>query len=269
MTATRPQRNRGTLRIYLGAAPGVGKTFAMLNEGRRRHDRGTDVVVGFVEFHGRPHTAEQVGDLEVIPRRTLRVPRDDVRGDGRRRHPAAPAPAGARRRVRPHQRPGLAQREAVAGRRRAARRRHRRHLDGEHPAPRVAERRRRADHRDQAAGDGARPHRAPSRPDRARRHGSRGAAPPDGPRQHLRRRQGRRRARQLLPRRQPVRACASWPCCGSPTGSTTPSTTTASGTASPSRGRRASVSWSRSPGHRRARSSSAGRRASPSGPRAS
>ena len=64
------RRKRGTLRIYLGAAPGVGKTFAMLNEGRRRHDRGTDVVVGFVEFHGRPHTAEQVGDLEVVPRRT-------------------------------------------------------------------------------------------------------------------------------------------------------------------------------------------------------
>jgi two-component system, OmpR family, sensor histidine kinase KdpD len=62
---------RGTLRIYLGAAPGVGKTFAMLNEGRRRHDRGTDVVVGFVEFHGRAHTAEQVGDLEVVPRREL------------------------------------------------------------------------------------------------------------------------------------------------------------------------------------------------------
>ena len=64
------ERKRGTLRIYLGAAPGVGKTYAMLNEGQRRHDRGTDVVVGFVEFHGRPHTAEQVGELEVIPRRT-------------------------------------------------------------------------------------------------------------------------------------------------------------------------------------------------------
>jgi two-component system sensor histidine kinase KdpD len=62
---------RGTLRVYLGAAPGVGKTFAMLNEGRRRHERGTDVVVGFVEFHGRSQTAAQVGDLEVIPRRTV------------------------------------------------------------------------------------------------------------------------------------------------------------------------------------------------------
>ena len=59
---------RGTLRIYLGAAPGVGKTFAMLGEGRRRAERGTDVVVGFVETHGRPMTAAQVGALEVMPR---------------------------------------------------------------------------------------------------------------------------------------------------------------------------------------------------------
>ena len=56
-------------RVYLGAAPGVGKTFAMLNEGRRRVERGADVVVGFVETHGRVHTAEQIGDLEVMPRR--------------------------------------------------------------------------------------------------------------------------------------------------------------------------------------------------------
>ena len=59
---------RGTLRIYLGAAAGVGKTFAMLNEGRRRRDYGEDVVVGFVEAHGRSKTAAQVGDLELVPR---------------------------------------------------------------------------------------------------------------------------------------------------------------------------------------------------------
>ena len=66
--ATRPPGSRGQLRIYLGSAAGVGKTFAMLNEGHRRHERGTDVVVAFVETHGRPHTAEQIGDLEIIPR---------------------------------------------------------------------------------------------------------------------------------------------------------------------------------------------------------
>jgi two-component system sensor histidine kinase KdpD len=62
---------RGHLRIYLGAAPGVGKTFAMLNEGRRRFDRGTDVVVGYVETHGRQRTEEQIDGLERVARRTL------------------------------------------------------------------------------------------------------------------------------------------------------------------------------------------------------
>jgi two-component system sensor histidine kinase KdpD len=64
-------KRRGRLRVYLGASPGVGKTYAMLNEGRRARARGIDVVVGFVETHGRARTAEQVGDLEVIPRKTV------------------------------------------------------------------------------------------------------------------------------------------------------------------------------------------------------
>ncbi len=63
---------RGSLRVYLGAAPGVGKTYAMLGEGTRRFGRGTDVVVGFVETYGRQHTAEQLEDLPVIPRTTVR-----------------------------------------------------------------------------------------------------------------------------------------------------------------------------------------------------
>ena len=63
--------SRGQLRVYLGSAAGVGKTFALLNEGHRRKERGTDVVVAYVETHGRRHTAEQIGDLEVIPRARL------------------------------------------------------------------------------------------------------------------------------------------------------------------------------------------------------
>ena len=63
--------NPGKLRIYLGSAAGVGKTYAMLCEGHRRAERGTDVVVGFVETHGRPHTAELIEGLEVIPRAKL------------------------------------------------------------------------------------------------------------------------------------------------------------------------------------------------------
>jgi two-component system sensor histidine kinase KdpD len=55
--------------VLLGAAPGVGKTYAMLEEGRRLHDEGRDVVVGFVEPHGRAATAAMVDGLEVVPRR--------------------------------------------------------------------------------------------------------------------------------------------------------------------------------------------------------
>ena len=62
---------RGRLRIYLGSAAGVGKTYAMLNEGHRRAERGADVVVGFAEPHARPHTIALLDGLEGVPRRTL------------------------------------------------------------------------------------------------------------------------------------------------------------------------------------------------------
>lgn len=61
----------GRFRIYLGAAAGVGKTCAMLDEGWRRHGRGADVVIGFVETHERPFTTEMVRDLEIVPRRVV------------------------------------------------------------------------------------------------------------------------------------------------------------------------------------------------------
>jgi two-component system sensor histidine kinase KdpD len=63
------REGRGGLRVYLGMAPGVGKTFRMLEEGHRRVTRGTDLVVGFVEPHGRPHTKELLDGLEIVPRR--------------------------------------------------------------------------------------------------------------------------------------------------------------------------------------------------------
>src|ERR1700746_1465236 len=71
-TGTSRQRNAretmgssdpGKLRIYLGSAAGVGKTYAMLCEGHRRAERGTDVVIGFVEAHGRQHTAALIEGL--------------------------------------------------------------------------------------------------------------------------------------------------------------------------------------------------------------
>ncbi|MFI8073366.1 ATP-binding protein [Streptomyces sp. NPDC086033] len=58
----------GRLKVYLGAAPGVGKTYRMLDEGRRRAARGADVVVGFAECHDRPRTEAMLGGLEVVPR---------------------------------------------------------------------------------------------------------------------------------------------------------------------------------------------------------
>jgi len=56
----------GRLRVYLGSAPGVGKTYRMLEEGNRRRDRGADVVIGFVDTRARAHTDEQLGDLEMV-----------------------------------------------------------------------------------------------------------------------------------------------------------------------------------------------------------
>ncbi|MFI7677333.1 DUF4118 domain-containing protein [Actinophytocola sp. NPDC049390] len=67
----RGRSRRGELRIYLGAAPGVGKTYAMLGEAHRRAERGTDVVVGLVETHDRARTAALLTGLEVVARRQV------------------------------------------------------------------------------------------------------------------------------------------------------------------------------------------------------
>jgi two-component system, OmpR family, sensor histidine kinase KdpD len=62
----------GKLRIYIGAAPGVGKTYDMLNDAwRMKHQEGIDVVIGFVEPHGRQETADRIRDLEVIPQKII------------------------------------------------------------------------------------------------------------------------------------------------------------------------------------------------------
>jgi two-component system sensor histidine kinase KdpD len=65
------RRERGKLKVYIGSAAGVGKTYRMLNEAHDLRRRGVDVVVGFIETHGRVDTAAQVGDLEVIPRQRI------------------------------------------------------------------------------------------------------------------------------------------------------------------------------------------------------
>ncbi len=65
------EQERARLRVYIGAAPGVGKTYEMLRDARGLRARGLDVVVGYVETYGRAETEEQIGDLEVIPRARL------------------------------------------------------------------------------------------------------------------------------------------------------------------------------------------------------
>ncbi len=65
------QQQRGRLKVYLGFAAGVGKTYDMLQEGQRLKRQGVDVVIGFVETHGRAETAAQIGDLEQVPRRRI------------------------------------------------------------------------------------------------------------------------------------------------------------------------------------------------------
>jgi two-component system, OmpR family, sensor histidine kinase KdpD len=71
LLATETEKKRGRFKIFLGYAPGVGKTFSMLSEGNRRRSRGEDVVVGIVETHGRSGTAEQAVKLEQVPRREI------------------------------------------------------------------------------------------------------------------------------------------------------------------------------------------------------
>jgi two-component system sensor histidine kinase KdpD len=65
------RQERGRLKVYLGSSAGVGKTYAMLREGQRLKRQGVDVAIGLIETHGRAETAEQIGDLEVIPPRQI------------------------------------------------------------------------------------------------------------------------------------------------------------------------------------------------------
>ena len=65
------RQTRGRLKVYLGSAAGVGKTYAMLREGHRLKAQGVDVVIGLVETHGRAETEEQIGDLEIVPPRVV------------------------------------------------------------------------------------------------------------------------------------------------------------------------------------------------------
>jgi two-component system sensor histidine kinase KdpD len=71
LPAAEPEKTRGRFKVFLGYAPGVGKTFSILSEGIRRRQRGEDVVIGIVETHGRKGTAEQATKLEHVPAREI------------------------------------------------------------------------------------------------------------------------------------------------------------------------------------------------------
>src|ERR1700675_2966618 len=66
-----PEKTRGTFKLFLGYAPGVGKTYNMLSEAIRRHSRGEDVAIGVIETHGRKPIIELVSRLDTIPRRNI------------------------------------------------------------------------------------------------------------------------------------------------------------------------------------------------------
>src|ERR1700690_3832796 len=65
------EKTKGSFKLFVGYAPGVGKTYSMLSEGIRRHSRGENVVIGIVETHGRKGVGELASKLETIPRRKM------------------------------------------------------------------------------------------------------------------------------------------------------------------------------------------------------
>ena len=83
---------RGKLKIYMGYAAGVGKTYPMLEEAHELKARGLDVVVGYFEAHGRKDTIAKIEGLEIVPRKKVEYRGSVLRGDGYRCHPRAPSP---------------------------------------------------------------------------------------------------------------------------------------------------------------------------------
>ncbi len=83
------EARRGRLKIYLGYAAGVGKTYRMLDEAQSLKQRGVDIVIGYFEPHGRQETIAKTEGMELDSAKDLGVRRVRVPGDGHRCHPAA------------------------------------------------------------------------------------------------------------------------------------------------------------------------------------
>ena len=110
------RQQRGRLKIYLGFAAGVGKTYDMLQEGNRLRRQGIDVAIGFVETHGRAETVAQIGQLEQVPRRRIEyrgIVLEEMDIDAVLGPPAHHRPG---RRAGPHQRPRQPQSQTLPGR---------------------------------------------------------------------------------------------------------------------------------------------------------
>ena len=179
--ARREEGRVGKLRIFVGAAPGVGKTYEMLQTARARKKDGYDIVVGVVETHGRKETEALLEGLEVIPRRPHRVQGPMARGDGHRCHPRPPAADRAGRRARPHQCARQPSSQALPRRAGDPEQRHRRLHHRQHPAHRKPERRRCPDHAGARSRDRSRLDLRPRRFRRAdRSHARRPHRPPQG-----------------------------------------------------------------------------------------
>ena len=197
------RQERGRLKVYLGSAAGVGKTYAMLREGHRLKKQGVDVG-DRLRRDPRPRRDRRAGRRPGgHPAPGDRVPGRDPARDGPRRDPRAPAHRLPGRRAGAHQRPGQPPPQALPGRRGAAPGRHPRHHDGQRPAPGEPLRRGRAGHRRE--GQGAAPRLGPGRgrPDRQRRRLGRGPAGAAEGRQGLPAGAGRAGAGELLHARQP------------------------------------------------------------------
>ena len=100
-------QRRGHLRVYLASASRLGQDLYHAQRGASSRGPGYRRVVGYVETHGRPQTEAQIGDLEIIPRKKVDVPRRDARGDGYRGHYRPASQGGADRRTGPYQRARL------------------------------------------------------------------------------------------------------------------------------------------------------------------
>ena len=211
LRAEAPSSGKGRLKIFFGYAAGVGKTYDMLLAARAQKKAGVDVVVGYVEPHGRPETEALLEGLEVLPLRTVEHRGIDAQGVRPRRGPPPQARPGARRRTGPHQRARLAARQAVAGRGRTAGRRHQRLHDAQRPAPRDPQRRHRPDHRRGRARDGARRRLRPGRRGPGHRPAARRTAGAVCRRQGLRARPGPAGHAELLPEGQPHRPARAGP----------------------------------------------------------